>query len=51
MIGFRFINLLVPGDPAKFSIAGATGPWEFAEAHNFKTAKAAVESNRVLKRA
>jgi len=46
MIGFRFINLLVPGDPVRFSIDGATGSWEFEQEPNFGALKDAVV-NRV----
>ena len=46
MIGFRFINLLVPGDPARFSINGATGSWAFEQEPHFETVKDAV-ANRI----
>ena len=45
MIGFRFINLLVPGDPARFTINGGSGSWQFEQEANFGAAKDAVVGN------
>jgi len=43
MIGFRFVNLLVPDDPAQFTVTGTHGVWSFNQENNFAAVKQAVE--------
>lgn len=44
MIGFRFINLLVPGDPDQFTVNGAHDIWTFSKEADFAARKAAIET-------
>lgn len=43
MIGFRVVNLLIPGNPQALALTGAHGDWTFTQAANF-----AVSQNAVL---
>lgn len=42
MIGFRVVNLLIPGDPPALTVAGAHGDWTFTQAANFAVARNAI---------
>ena len=42
MIGFRAINLLIPGDPQSVTIAGLHGDWILARAANFALGQNAI---------
>jgi hypothetical protein len=42
MIGFRVVNLLIPGDPAAVTIAGIHGDWTFTRAANYAVGKNAI---------
>lgn len=44
MVGFFIVNLLVPGDPEHFAIAGAQGDWELDREHDFPARKHAIEN-------
>jgi hypothetical protein len=44
MLGFRFTNLLIPGDPAQFTIQGAHGDWAFEQQINFPEFRNAVQN-------
>lgn len=37
MIGYQMVNLVVPGDPDEFSIAGASGDWRFLRHSDYVT--------------
>lgn len=42
MIGFRVVNLLIPGDPQAVTIAGLHGGWDFTAATSYAEAKDAI---------
>lgn len=42
MIGFRAINLLIPGDPQSVAIAGQHGDWTLTRAANFAVGQNAI---------
>lgn len=42
MIGFRVVNLLIPGDPQVVTIAGLHGDWTFTRAANYAVGKNAI---------
>lgn len=42
MIGVRLVNLIVPGDPEQFVVAGARGDWVLDREPDFEGRKAAV---------
>ena len=42
MIGFRAVNLLIPGDPLSVTIAGQNGEWTLTRAANFAVGRNAI---------
>lgn len=42
VIGFRLINLIVPGDPQQFPVNGGHGAWSFDREPNFAATKHAI---------
>lgn len=47
MIGVRLVNLIVPGDPERFVVAGAHGDWVLDREPDFEGRKAVVPARKV----
>lgn len=46
MIGFRVVNLLIPGDPSSLTIAGRHGDWVFTAVADYDAAKDAIQKQQ-----